>query len=174
MAGDPLIDLLQQQLTGGADLSDSIGKLAQSDPRLGQIAQFIAKREEQLQEELDRQELEEQQRQQEVQRLDGRRERADALRHHVEEMAAELDTLRATLDEVAGALGACPSCWGEQPGCRWCRGRGRAGFMPPDPESFDRLVMPAVRVHAHLHRRDIPKRDHQPTDHQPTKERSAS
>ncbi|MGH3937954.1 MAG: hypothetical protein ACRDTG_04850 [Pseudonocardiaceae bacterium] len=168
MADDPLLALLQQQLTGGLSLGESVEQLAQSDPKLGQIAQLLAQREEHLQKELDRQELEEQQLQ-DVQRMDDRRERAAALRRHVEEMAAEMEALLARLDEVAGALGACPSCWGEQSACRWCRGRGRPGFMPPDPDGFDHLVMPAVRVHAYLRRRDAAEHDHQPTQ-----ERSAS
>jgi len=60
----------------------------------------------------------------------------------------ELDALREMNDTLAAALGACPLCWGGEPACA-CRGRGRAGARPPDPELFDELVMPAVRrVHA--------------------------
>lgn len=149
-----MLTLLQQHLAGGASLGDGIAQLAQSDPQLGQIAQLLAQREEQLQKDLARQEQEEQQREEEAGRLEERRERAGALRHLVDEMAADLDTLRTRLDDLAAALGACPGCWGEDPSCRWCRGRGGPGFMPPDPDGFDHLVMPAVRVRASVRRRD--------------------
>jgi hypothetical protein len=42
---------------------------------------------------------------------------------------------------LAGALGAC-TCWGENRGCRTCRGEGRAGFFEPDPAAFEAIVAP--------------------------------
>lgn len=36
------------------------------------------------------------------------------------------------LTDLAAALGACGLCWGEDPSCRGCRGRGRPGMVRPD------------------------------------------
>jgi multidrug efflux pump subunit AcrA (membrane-fusion protein) len=135
-----------------AELTELV-QVAQSDPQIGQVAQLLAQREETLTKELARQELEEAQRTEEARRTAARRDQADGLRQLVEELKADLDSLRTMLDGVAAALGACPSCWGEDPTCRWCRGRGGPGSMPPDPDGFDRLILPAVRVQALLHRR---------------------
>lgn len=38
------------------------------------------------------------------------------------------------LDGLAEALGACAECWGEDPACRRCRGRGRPGYYLPDTD----------------------------------------
>lgn len=45
---------------------------------------------------------------------------------------------------LAAALGAC-DCWGEDPGCPGCGGRGSPGWEPPDPELYAEYVAPAVR-----------------------------
>jgi len=66
------------------------------------------------------------------------------LRAHVESMFAELTVLRDRTDRLAAALGACCLCWGEDAGCRACRGRGRPGFAIPDELQFEELVLPAV------------------------------
>jgi hypothetical protein len=57
----------------------------------------------------------------------------------------ELRDLRQLNDTLAGALGACGVCWGGDPGCDVCGGRGCAGFAKPDLELFDELVAPALR-----------------------------
>jgi hypothetical protein len=59
---------------------------------------------------------------------------------------AEIEMLRERLDRCAAALGACGVCWGTDPGCRACRGRGRPGFALPDESLFGELVLPAVRI----------------------------
>src|SRR5262245_21108965 len=60
------------------------------------------------------------------------------------------DALRAAHDAVtylAAMLGAC-GCWGNDPSCDRCLGRGRPGFRPPhDPKTFLSWVSPAL---AHL------------------------
>lgn len=58
---------------------------------------------------------------------------------------AELRDLRQVNDTLADALGACRICWGGDPACAACRGRGRAGSARPDPKLFEELVAPAVR-----------------------------
>jgi hypothetical protein len=170
VAGDPFVEVVQRQLTGSdLSLSDTVGQLAESDPQLGLLAQILTQRETQLHEEVERREFDELQRAEDARRLDELREQADSLRRHLQDMEAELEIVRSTLDDLADALGACPSCWGQFPECRWCRGLGRPGFMPPNPEGFNRLVMPAVRVQAHMRRHRHPYLD---DDHEPGTEPS--
>jgi hypothetical protein len=68
------------------------------------------------------------------------------LRHQVTSMFAELQEHRERSDRLAWALGACCLCWGRDPDCRNCRGRGRPGFSMPDEKLFAEFVMPAVRM----------------------------
>jgi hypothetical protein len=47
------------------------------------------------------------------------------------------------LSELSAALGACGLCWGEDPDCLGCRGRGHIGMIRPDIEIRARLLGPA-------------------------------
>lgn len=50
---------------------------------------------------------------------------------------------------LAAALGAC-ACWGHDPGCAVCAGRGGSGWRDPDLELYAEYVAPAVqRLAAH-------------------------
>ena len=62
----------------------------------------------------------------------------------IEALRIETDVLRERLDRCAAALGACGVCWGTDPSCRACRGRGQAGFCQPDQTLFEEMVLPAV------------------------------
>lgn len=68
------------------------------------------------------------------------------LRRQVDSMFAELRTLRERTDALAAALGACCLCWGEDPECRFCHGRGAPGFAMPDESLLAELVIPAIRI----------------------------
>lgn len=70
---------------------------------------------------------------------------ARALGRRVEHLELELERLQEINDTLAAALGACEVCWGDDPDCEACRGRGGPGSLPPDRDLFQRLVMPAVR-----------------------------
>ena len=59
-------------------------------------------------------------------------------------LEAQLDDLEAFEEDIAHALGACIYCWGEDSGCRTCRGKGKPGALEPDEELFSRWVLPAV------------------------------
>jgi hypothetical protein len=59
---------------------------------------------------------------------------------------AELAVLRRRNDALAAALGTCYLCWGEDPGCPTCAGRGTPGWNNVDPHAYRRLVAPAVRT----------------------------
>jgi hypothetical protein len=63
-----------------------------------------------------------------------------------ERILAELKELRSRCDDLASALGACPFCWGKDPKCRACKGRGHPGFSVPDRKLFVEFVLPAVRM----------------------------
>jgi multidrug efflux pump subunit AcrA (membrane-fusion protein) len=68
------------------------------------------------------------------------------LRRQVESMYAELRLLRERNESLASALGACCLCWGKDPECRFCHGRGAPGFSIPDESLFGELVFPAIRI----------------------------
>jgi len=68
------------------------------------------------------------------------------LRRQVESMFTELKALRERTDALASALGTCCLCWGQDPECRFCRGRGAPGFAMPDESLLAELVMPAIRI----------------------------
>ncbi|MFJ7158154.1 hypothetical protein ACIQUQ_24905 [Streptomyces sp. NPDC101118] len=125
-------------------------------PSVPDIARLLAERQAQLQRELEAAEEAEQQVAEEERRRAERERRTDAVRHRMAELNDQLEAAYATLDDLAAALGACPGCFGGDPACRWCRGRGKPGFTAPEPEPFDRLVRPAVVAHARLHRRVPP------------------
>lgn len=73
--------------------------------------------------------------------------RADvqALLGHCSAMETELDLLRRRNDGLAAALGACYLCFGEDPGCARCAGRGRPGARRPEGASFRRYVQPLLQ-----------------------------
>lgn len=162
MTDSPIATLLQQHLSG-VDISDQLNDLVQSDPQLAPMAQLLTRRDQQLpaqaesgqdnealEAELvfgDRDELMEQQ-SRDIKQL-GRV--AQSLRRDLGCMTAEIERLHATLDQVAAALGGCPICLGGDPDCALCSGRGTPGALPPDPEAFREIVLPAV--HAYSYRR---------------------
>jgi hypothetical protein len=68
-----------------------------------------------------------------------------APRRRLTALELEVERLQAINETLAAALGACPVCWGDDPGCRVCHGRGGPGSRRPDRELFARLVTPALR-----------------------------
>jgi len=67
------------------------------------------------------------------------------LREDVKSLSAELKALRERNDLLAATLGACCLCWGQDPECRFCRGRGRPGFTMPDEAHIGEFVLPAIQ-----------------------------
>lgn len=80
------------------------------------------------------------------------------LLRRLEHLAAELHVLQARNDAVSAALGACYVCWGDDPACEVCGGRGSPGFFDPDESLFAELIAPAV---------DRPGRRHAPARSDP-------
>lgn len=68
-----------------------------------------------------------------------------ALRRRLAELELEVDRLQEINETLAAALGACPVCWGDDPDCGVCQGRGGPGSLRPNRELFERLVTPALR-----------------------------
>ena len=52
--------------------------------------------------------------------------------------------LKLRTEALADALGACATCWGSDPRCPTCRGRGAPGGRVPVEGAFARYVTPAV------------------------------
>ena len=76
-------------------------------------------------------------------------EQARELENLMKTMYAELETLRTRNDTLAAALGACHLCFGEDPICPECGGRGGSGALLPDAAAFRQYVAPALnRVRA--------------------------
>ena len=166
-----VVELLQRQLAAGQSLQECVSELARADPKLAPIVELLAQREEDARSDPDPAlgpgEQPVQLGQPELDLLEEYRRQGPVLRQHFDEITAELDALRDRLGELAGALGACSACFGDDRSCPWCRGRGVPGFMPPEPADFNRLVMPAVQLHARLHGRRITE-----VDDKATRERS--
>jgi hypothetical protein len=73
-------------------------------------------------------------------------EAVDELHGQVQSLQAEIKTLRERNDLLASTIGACCLCWGQDPNCRACRGRGKPGYAIPDEALFGEFVLPAMRV----------------------------
>ncbi|GGL77688.1 hypothetical protein GCM10010840_14500 [Deinococcus aerolatus] len=161
---DALLEALRQQAAGGGSLEGTLAGMAGGDPALGLLSQMLAHREQTLTHDLETQQqeeerlaalarageearqLEELRQLEEERRQAQRRARLERLRLRLEGLQAELAARQALLDDLALALGACPACWGEDPGCRLCRGRGQPGFVRPEAAAFRRLVAPALEA----------------------------
>ena len=68
------------------------------------------------------------------------------VRRQLQSVPVELDILRKRSDLLAAALGACALCWGQDLGCRVCRGRGLPGYAVPDEATFEELILPALQL----------------------------
>ena len=73
-----------------------------------------------------------------------RSERLDALQDEIDRLKGINRILYEQCEHMAAAIGACPLCWGEDPECRECGGRGTPGAFLPHRASFAELVLPAI------------------------------
>jgi hypothetical protein len=73
-------------------------------------------------------------------------ESTEELKEQIQSSQAEIRMLRERCDLLASTLGACCLCWGQDPDCRACRGRGKPGYAIPDETLFGKFVLPAMRV----------------------------
>jgi hypothetical protein len=138
---------------------DTPEQLHQILQRPDPLAELLAHREAELTRQLAQQLAQQEHRPDEGDGQQARQELIEALRERLDLLASELSAAHTLLDDLAAALGACPGCCGTEPTCRLCRGRGGTGFTAPDPDGFERLVVPAVRTYVRLRR---PRTEHQP------------
>lgn len=68
------------------------------------------------------------------------------LKEQIQNLQAEIKISRERSDLLASTVGACCLCWGHDPNCRACRGRGKPGYAIPDEALFGEFVLPAMRV----------------------------
>jgi len=73
-------------------------------------------------------------------------ESTNELKEQIQNLQTEIKTLRDRCDLLASTVGACCLCWGQDPDCRACRGRGKPGYAIPDEVLFGEYVLPALRV----------------------------
>ena len=150
-----LLETLNTRASGGTrpTSQDLLAKLAEADPTVGLITQFLAQnrqerdRETSAQDEGGSQTLE-QFDESDPARMHSREtsRAAHRLRQKIASMRKELMELRQRNDALAAALGACHLCWGSDPECEICDGRGGPGASEPDKRLFAELVRPAVRA----------------------------
>jgi hypothetical protein len=68
------------------------------------------------------------------QELEQRGARQAKLERIARRLSDDLRAARELIADLAAAFGACGLCWGEDPHCPSCRGRGRPGRFAPDPD----------------------------------------
>ena len=122
--------------TAGATLDPAqlMQDLAASDPRMAMLIQLMQAQRRQPADDIDAPN----ERDETILELRARLDAAEAQLARMTHIARQLrDAGRIAsgrLGRLAAALGSCGMCWGEDPGCRGCRGRGRPGMVRPDPE----------------------------------------
>jgi hypothetical protein len=70
--------------------------------------------------------------------------RAAKLQRIARRLQSELEEAQERLADLAAAFGACGLCFGQDNGCRSCRGRGKLGMFAADPELRRRFVAEAI------------------------------
>ena len=148
---DTLLQTWLESIQSGGKLSlhDMLAQLAESDPRLAPFTRFLA------QERAPREDVVESTAEEVADEPDEDHSELHAVRSRLKEarrvertllrMDAELQELRTRNETLAAALGACPMCWGDDPECEECDGRGHPGAAKPDSELFHHFIIPAVR-----------------------------
>ncbi|MBK7830505.1 hypothetical protein [Nannocystis sp.] len=152
---DTLLQTWLESIQSGRRLSlqDMLAQLAESDPRLAPFTRFLAQeraprggQEDQVVVESTAEDVDEPDPDHsELHAVRSRLKEARRVERTLLRMDAELQELRTRNETLAAALGACPMCWGEDPECEECDGRGHPGAAKPDSELFHHFIIPAVR-----------------------------
>jgi hypothetical protein len=133
------LDELQQAAGQDGDpnraMDDLVADFARRNPRLAWLPQMMAMRRQAVVEPADDGRMDAA-----LARIAELEEALDASEARARRYAAACERLTARLEEscdrladAAAAVGACGLCWGEDPRCRSCRGRGRPGGFAIDP-----------------------------------------
>ena len=56
----------------------------------------------------------------------------------------QLSNLQKINNSLSLSLGSCNTCWGEDPECNTCSGKGFPGWRKINKRSFNRYVLPAL------------------------------
>ena len=59
-------------------------------------------------------------------------------------ISREMKALIKINKDVAAALGSCPRCWGENPACTICNGKGIPGWKASTQQYFDSYIAPVI------------------------------
>lgn len=158
---NPMLNALLGSLAsgGGIDpmslLLSQLGEQA-NDPKMALVAKLLEQRrtpeaEAEAEPEHERVQVHENLVREEVER------RTRELRSVSKKMYRELTVLRERNDALAAALGACHLCFGLDPLCEECGGRGAPGSAVPEPAAYRDYVLPAVQrvraIHGERERR---------------------
>ena len=116
-------------------MQEILSQMTDIDPQIKLLANYLAQRSaEESSSEIDKEEARAQK---------SRTERR--LLQKLKDMRLELQELRERNDTLAEALGACYLCWGDDPYCEICRGRGSPGCFEPDRELCSQYIVPVAR-----------------------------
>jgi len=143
--------LLQARQNPRAMLAQVMAEMADDDPQLAMVGQYLASQP------VDEEEAEIEEELQPALSEDDTHSGAQAA--ELQSMREELESIQLQLldqnewvqdaadrnAELAAALGACPQCWGEDDGCSTCGGTGVPGAFPLDRSSFNYYVVPVLR-----------------------------
>lgn len=137
---------------GGFDpaalLMSQLGNQAASDPKMAALSWLLSQRRPAPEIDGEAEETGEARAEAARARAAARAERARRIRELralVKRTWVELEALRERNDTLAAALGACHLCFGTDPLCSACAGRGRPGSRPPEPAAYREYVLPALR-----------------------------
>jgi hypothetical protein len=151
---NPLLGALLGSMSGGTFdpmslLMSQIGGQNPNDPRMALLTQLLSQRRHAPEIDGEAEEVDSAaERKAAERRMQLRRESARRIRELrvlAKNMYSELEQLRERNDTLAAALGACYICFGNDPECPECAGRGVPGSANPDPDSYREYVEPAVR-----------------------------
>jgi len=148
-----LLELLtaRKQQGGGIASQEVLARLAESDPRMGLLAQYLSSRDA-VEAETNASEDDGGATEMEVEAAMESRQTEPApaapagpSRQQRQRLLAELSELRERNDTLAAALGACYLCWGADPACPECAGKGGPGSAAPDAKLFQQIIVPAIK-----------------------------
>jgi len=140
LTDDPLPLPLAAMLSGNDPMALLMSQLDTSNPQAAMMLRMMDERNRARANELQTEEQE-----QAAAAAAQREDDFEELRDTVQRACAELDVLRERLGALSDALGACRLCFGSDPACQACRGRGSPGGRAPVPAAFRLYVLPAVR-----------------------------
>jgi hypothetical protein len=145
-APNPMLGALISALSGSAPLDplallqQQLGGQAQRNPQVAQLLLLLEQRRKEQAQAAEAQD--------EAGAEDESEKNAAASRElddTVRQVYSDLHALRARSQAFAAAVGACPACFGDDPLCSECGGRGTPGRRAPNPDAFRQYVLPALR-----------------------------